>query len=222
MLRDIFRKYIEIAEVYYRTQISYGFSTIKCIKAPYDQHYDEANFYNKTGYNEIMENFKKEKNYYKDSLIVKHHKSKYANKMPLWVMVELMSFSNVSKLYGSMYISEQDAIAKVVGTSRAMLENHLHCLSVLRNKCAHAARMYNTKYNPPARLSPNLMRKHPEIANNSLFAYVIVLLKRIPDETEKREFINVLVDTVSAYEGDIDLKLIGFPEDYHNILLNSI
>jgi len=58
-----------------------------------------------------MENFSREKIYYKDSLIVKHHKIKYSSKIPLWVIVELMSFSNMSKLYSSMYYSEKDAIA---------------------------------------------------------------------------------------------------------------
>ena len=94
ILRDTFRRYIEKAEVYYRTQIAYGFSIVKCTEAPYDQHYDENNFYNKKGYKEVMESFSREKNYYKDSLIVKHHKIKYSSKMPLWVIVELMSFSN--------------------------------------------------------------------------------------------------------------------------------
>ena len=47
ILRDTFRRYIEKAEVYYRTQIAYGFSMAKCTEAPYDQHYDENNFYNK-------------------------------------------------------------------------------------------------------------------------------------------------------------------------------
>ncbi len=96
-LRDLLRKYIEKVEVYYRTQISYGFSVAKCINPPYDQHYDENNFYNKKGFNAIMDSFKREKDYYKDSLIVKHHQSKYMSKMPLWVIVELMSFSNISK-----------------------------------------------------------------------------------------------------------------------------
>ena len=81
ILRDTFRRYIEKAEVYYRTQIAYGFSIAKCTETPYDQHYDENNFYNKKGYREVMENFSREKNYYKDSLIVKHHKMKYSSKI---------------------------------------------------------------------------------------------------------------------------------------------
>ena len=47
ILRDTFRRYIEKAEVYYRTQIAYGFSIAKCTAVPHDQHYDENNFYNK-------------------------------------------------------------------------------------------------------------------------------------------------------------------------------
>lgn len=221
VLRDVFRKYIEQIEIYYRTQISYVFSAIKCKKPPHDQHYDETNFCNKKGYREVMDSFEKEKSYYKDSLIVKHHKVKYSSKMPLWVIVELMSFSNISKLYSSMYFSEKDAIASAVGTGRNSLENHLHCLAVLRNKCAHAARIYNTTMNPPAKLTPNFLKKHPDIANNSLFAYILVLLKRLPDETSKDNFITALEAVLEEYKDDINLDCIGFPPDYINVLKHN-
>lgn len=221
-LRDLFRMYIEKAEVYYRTQIAYGFSTIKCTEPPYDQHYDENNFYNKSGYQEVLDNFRREKNYYKDSLIVKHHKTKYSSKMSLWVMVELMSFSNLSKLYSSMYISEKDKIAQAVGIGWGTLENHLHCLAVLRNKCAHAARLYNSDFNPPAKFTTSFLRAHPDIRNNSLFAYVLVLLKRLPDSNSKRDFVDAVQIVIDKYEDDIDMKLIGFPNDYLNILNHNI
>lgn len=122
-LRDLFRMYIEKAEVYYRTQIAYGFASVKCMEPPHDQHYDSNNFYNQVGYQEVFDHFNREKNYYKDSLIVKHHKINYANKMPLWVMVELMSFSNLSKLYSAMYYSEKDVIACAVGIRHTVFLN---------------------------------------------------------------------------------------------------
>ena len=221
-LRDLFRMYIEKAEVYYRTQISYGFSIVKCTQPPYDQHYNRENFYNKTGYDEVIESFKREKNYYKDSLIVKHHKTKYDSKMPLWVMVELMSFSNLSKLYSSMYISEQNKIAQAIGIGRETLENHLHCISVLRNKCAHAARLYNTKFYPPARFTKEFLRKNPEVRNNSLFAYALVLLKRLPEQKSKRSFVDAVQTVIEQYQDDIDMSLIGFPENYMEILNNNV
>ena len=73
-----------------------------------------------------------------------------------------------------MYISEQNKIAKAVGIGRETLENHLHCISVLRNKCAHAARLYNTEFYPPARFTSEFLRKNSEVRNNSLFAYTLV------------------------------------------------
>lgn len=221
-LRALLRFYIEIAEVYYRSQIAYNFSLAKCKTAPYDQHYDEKNYHNKKGVNEVMDTFKKEKNYYKDSLIVKHHKSKYSDKMPLWVMVELMSFSNISKLYNSMYYSEKDVIAKAVGTGRTVLENNLHCLSVLRNKCAHAARLYNTEYNPPASLPVGFMRKHPEVKNNSLFAYIVVLIRRLPDEVKRQSMNDEVCSLMDKYSGKIELEKIGFPCEFKKLLKDNI
>lgn len=221
-LRDILRKYIEYVEVFFRTQIAYGFSVVKCINPPHNQHYDVSNFYNKQGYQEVMESFKRERNYYKDSLIVNHHKLKYNSKMPLWVIVELMSFSNLSKLYNSMYISEQETIANTLGISAKTMSNHLHCLSVLRNKCAHAARLYNTDFNPPAKLPKSFLQKHPEVKNNSLFAYLIVLIKRLPEKEYRASLILELEKLLEEYKDDIDLRYMVFPQNYKTIWENIL
>lgn len=162
------------------------------MESPYNQHYKEDNFYNKKGYREVMQIFSKEESYYKDSLIVKHHKQKYRGQMPLWVMVELMSFSNVSKLYCAMFISEKEKIAKKIGVNYKTLENHLHCLSVLRNRCAHTARLYNTEFNPPARFTKQFLKRNPYMSNNSLFAYLLVLLRRLPNRETKQLMVNEL------------------------------
>ena len=220
--RQMIRKYIEITEVYFRTQIAYNFALAKCQQAPHDQHYDRNNYFNQRGFDEVINSFQKEKNYYKDSLIVKHHIQKYSSKMPLWVIVELMSFSNISKLYNTMYYSEKDAIAIAAGTGRTMLENNLHCLSVLRNKCAHAARLYNTEFNPPATLPTTFLKKYPVVKNNSLFAYLLVLLRRLPNGKYKNEFAQDINELIDKYAGKIDLKLIGFPGNYSDILNEQI
>lgn len=217
-LRSLYRKYLEIIEIYYRTQISNIFSLTRCIKPPYDQHYDENNFYYKKGYKEVIDNFKREKNYHKDSLIVKHHASKYKNKMPLWVITELISFSNLSKLYSSMYYSDKDAIAQSVDSNRDMLQNHLHCLSVLRNKCAHGARLYNTKFNPPVRLGTKYLKKHSYIKNDSLFAYTLMMINRLPNIKNVEKFINEIDCLLNKYKDIIDISLIGFPDNYKGLL----
>lgn len=217
-LRDLLRKYIEKVEIYYRTQISYWFSLRKCQDPPHNQHYDEENYYNKRGFHDVMGSFEREKNYYKDSLIVKHHDDKYRSQMPLWVIVELISFSNISKLYNSMYKSEQTAIASFIGISPSTLSNHLHCLSVLRNKCAHAARLYNTELNPPVRFTKQFLQQHPDLKNNSLFAYILVLMKRLPEKSNSNELCADLKKLLQKYKHNIDPKYMGFPKNYNRFL----
>lgn len=217
-MRDVLRKFIEICEIYYRTQISYGFSIKKCLPEPHDQHYDESNFYNKNGYQQVIHNFHHDKKYYKDSLIMQHHEKEYDNRLPLWAMVEMLSFSNLSKLYSSMYQSEQDYIASLVGTGRNVLKNNLHCLSVLRNKCAHAARLYNTTFNPPVKFNDSFLRNHSDISNDTLFAYILVLLKRLPDKQYKSSFVLAIETVIEDFREDIDYKLIGLPENYETLL----
>ncbi len=217
-LRTLIRHYIEINEVYYKTLISREFALEKCLQPPHDQHYDPDNYYNKEGFDKTIKRFEKEEQYYEDSLIVKHHKQNYSGKMPMWVMFELMSFSNISMLYSAMYVSTQNEIANKVGIGGKTLANHLHCMAVLRNKCAHASRLINTRYNPPAKLSQKFLRDNPSISNDSLFAYLKTLKYRLPSDTLRIEFKDEIIKLLDEYADVVDLSLIGFPTNYKNIL----
>lgn len=204
--------------MFYKSHISNTFSLEKCLEPPHDQHYSPSNYYDKTGFKKIMERFVKEEQYYADSLIVRHHKQHYSGRMPLWAMVELMSFSNISMLYNAMYDSSKDLISKPLGIGRKTLSNHLHCLSVLRNKCAHAARLINTRCNPPAKLSANFLRKNPSVSNDSVFAYILVLKRRLPTEELKISFTQDIIKLIESYNDIIDLALLGFPQNYKSVL----
>lgn len=218
-LRNLYRKYLEIIELFYRTKISYTFSLLKCKNEPYDQHYSEDSFYNKEAFKNIKNGFEnEEEGYYCDSLIVKHHKNKYGNQMPLWVLVELLSFSKLSKLYRCMYDSDQDKISASVGTGRKTLGNHLHCLTILRNKCAHCARLYNSSFSLPAQMPKKFLRDNPAFSNTSLFSYTLVLVKRLPDTETRSSFVKELTAVFDKFSDYIDLSLIGFPKLYSDIL----
>ena len=67
-----------------------------------------------------------------------------------------------------------------------------------------------------------ILKKHPEIKNNSLFAYTLVLLKRLPDERSKKSLIQTVEAVIDEYRDDIDLNLIGFPEKYLEIMENNL
>ena len=67
-LRTLLRQYIEKAEFFYKDLIGNKFAELKCQTPPYDQHYDVKNYYDKVGITKTLQNFSKEKSYYKDSM----------------------------------------------------------------------------------------------------------------------------------------------------------
>jgi abortive infection bacteriophage resistance protein len=220
-LRHLLRLHIERIELYFRVQIVHGFCMKKCLSSPHNQHYDQANFYKKEGYQKVMESIEREQNYYSDSLIAKHHKEKYDSKMPLWAIVEFSSFSNLSKLYSAMYNTDQESIAKNMGISRNTLSNHLHCLSVMRNKCAHAARLYGNTFTPYARFNSAFLRSYPELKNNSLFSYLLVIIKRQPLQEYREQLIVEIISILEKYKRYIDLELLGCPVTYEELLTSK-
>ena len=72
------------------------------------------------------------------------------------------------------------------------------------------------------RVIGKLWRLSAEIKNNSLFAYALVLLKRLPDESSRKSLIRTVETVISESKDDIDLNLIGFPENYLEIMKNSL
>ena len=222
-LHSLLKPYLDIVELYARKQIAYGFSMSKCQHPPHDQHYNSSNYYNKDSHNSIIiASLNREKLNNKDALFVVHHTEKYEGKMPLWVIVELLSFTNLSKLYSAMYYSEQDVIAKSMGATTRTLKNHLHCLANLRNKVAHAGRLYNAAYNPPAILGQRFLQRYPDIKSDTLFAYVLTLMRRLPNIENKSMLAVALINLVIQYSDCIQLHLLGFPPNYFQQLCGEI
>lgn len=207
-LRELIQKHLLEVEVYYRTQISNIVSIRKCREFPHDQHYDLKNYYNRNSVAKIFQSIEKEIGYHKDELVVKHHNEVYAHKMPLWVIVELISFSNLSKYYNSLYKSDKVAICESVGIDYKYLANWLYCMSVLRNKCAHGNRIYNIRFNPPAKMSKGFLQSNRDVSNQSLVAHLYILNRMLPNDVAREQFTRALKSIYEKYRGLIDFKKI--------------
>lgn len=217
-LRGILRDALDEAEACFRTQIANGFSMAKCVEAPYDGHYHADNFYQKELYTTVMESLKREEERREDSLVVQHHKACYGNQLPLWVIVEMLSFSSLSTLYAAMYLSEQEKIAAMRGQTPKVMKNHLHVLTVLRNKCSHGRRLYNVPMRPSAMLGSGYLRNHPEVRGDMLFADVVVLMRNLPERESRIQLNNRLCSCMAKYGASIELKCLGFPANYKQLL----
>lgn len=217
-LRGLLLSYLDVIEGLFRTRISYYASLSICNLPPYNQHYNRNNYYNKHIFDGIVKSIEREHGYYKDTLIIQHHDKKYQGQMPLWVWVNIMSFSNLSKYYTCLPYDIQDEIAKSVNSDRKALKNHLHGLSVLRNKSAHGARIYNYHFTPRIKLEKSFLKNNPETSNDSLFAYIYTLAKYLINEQNKLFFIEKLDQLILKYINNLDLSLIGFKPNWYELL----
>lgn len=83
-----------------------------------------------------------------DEKFVKHFKDTYGTmRPPIWAACEVMSFGQTSNLYDLLAdASLRQAIADTYGFDEKALVSFLHHLNIVRNTCAHHARLWNRQF----------------------------------------------------------------------------
>ena len=90
---------------------------------------------------------------------MKHFKAIYGGEVPIWAAIEFMTMGNLIALYRLMDTKRAGHIARELGVKDArVLFGWLKALNVLRNHCAHNARIWNrsTVY-PPSQINPRMV-----------------------------------------------------------------
>jgi abortive infection bacteriophage resistance protein len=92
-----------------------------------------------------------------DEIFIKDFKRKHSNPLPpCWMLLEVASFGNISKLYSNLKKSpSKREIAHHFGLGVPIFESWLHSLAYIRNACAHHARIWNKKIMIQARIPQN-------------------------------------------------------------------
>lgn len=211
-IRALLFSTIEHVEFYLRTQFSYYFTmkygSLGYLKEDnFSEKHNHEKFINKL--NEYIEKNQK-------SPIVKHHKEKYDGKYPLWVIIEYFSISSISYFYADLKTQDKKYLARTLfNTSFECLRNWLICLTGLRNRCAHYARLYywNFLFKPKQYSTLNYT------FDNSLFSQIYLLKQLYPSKEKwENEFLTELEKLINKYGDDISLKHMGFPINWKEIL----
>lgn len=93
-LRNLLMGALETIEIAFRTHIAY---MLAHNYGPLG-YLDVDHFYNPTFHQQFIDQLNKELTR-SDELFIAHHNSKYGGQFPIWVAVEILSFSTLSKLY---------------------------------------------------------------------------------------------------------------------------
>ncbi|XCB31016.1 Abi family protein [Arcanobacterium hippocoleae] len=95
---------------------------------------------------------------------IKHYRDNYDGQYPFWVLAEVLDFADISRLYERLPASDQRSIAENMGITidlaalsknqqrKAKLQSPLvrwmEHLTIVRNFCAHHARLWNKSFAP--------------------------------------------------------------------------
>lgn len=166
----------------------------------------------------------------KGNKMLNHYINKYGY-VPLWVLIRILTFGQVSRFYGFMKQKEQNLIAKKFGVKEKELKVFLHNLAIVRNICAHDEKLYDlklknaiSKNNIHATLNLELKDGIYSFGFKDMFS-VIIMLKILLNDTDFVELfmklnsdLKMLEDGLDSININVILNKMGFPENYKEIL----
>lgn len=231
-LRELFLEYILKIERHIRSLLSYYFT---------EKHGESQNCYldpsNYTTFpkhrgdvTRLIGVLSKLANQSCDYPYINHQRTAYGN-VPLWVLVNGITFGSLSKFYA---LVTQDIKAKVSknfgGVNEKQLEQYLTVITKFRNVCAHNERLYSFRTrdaipNTPLHKKLGIPQKGTQysMGKQDLFALVIAFRYLLPNEDFKK-FKQSLTRILSRYCSDQTaitetnlLNYMGFPANWKRI-----
>lgn len=170
---------------------------------------------------------------------VKHFKRKYGMPLPIWVVTEVIDFSDLSRIYEGMNHDDRSAVARSLGVTgedgkplAESLRSWLRALTFVRNTCAHHSRLWNinmveqiapsepfpTDLKVLAELSP---RQHARIYPT--LAIISYLITQIHPQMDWSKSLKKLLDVGLPQSDCVNyLKRMGFPQNWEQFPVWSI
>ena len=147
-LRNIYLKYLLKIENTFKTVIAHEFSA----KYGHDNYLKIENFDNSAERNisssikligDIQQEIARQMS--KHHQVVTHYMTEHGY-IPLWVLVNVLTFGKIEKFYKNMKPADKTAVAKQFNLQPDELAKFMHMLALARNKCAHDERFFDIKF----------------------------------------------------------------------------
>lgn len=231
-LRGIFFKYLCRVERRVRSSISYYF----CQKhGERQEEYLNADNYNNVSKNKIgieklvkMLDMMAKQN--KDHEYVVYQRNKYHN-VPLWVIMNTLTFGQISKMFEFLPQNMQGKICRDFGTvKKNEMIKYLKVLTLYRNVCAHNERLFS--YHTYIDIPDTLLHEKMSISKNGskyrcgkndLFSVVITLRYLLP-KSDFWALKNQIIHVLNNYDNqklnlakNVLFEYMGFPDNWKDI-----
>ena len=151
-------------------------------------------------------------------VFIRHFMREYDEELPpLWAVCEVMTLGELSRWFANLkHSKDRNAIARVYGLDERILTSFLHHLSVVRNNCAHHARLWNREFTftlilpkkTPPGLYPNFNPEQKRRLYNTL-VMIAYMMDTINRNTWKQRLYKLFEN-----HPDVDCRHLGFPTDW--------
>ena len=161
-----------------------------------------------------------------NDIFIKHNFDNHDGKIPIWAAVEVMSFGTLSKIIRNMKTGKgsayellsghyqfKSAKGKLVRPSIKIFSTWTHTLVILRNMCAHHARLYNRSIHTKPELI-NSDRLTHRFTHSGLYQLILAMKYLRPSDILWKRFSSELAGLIDEYLPFINLSAMNFPEDW--------
>jgi abortive infection bacteriophage resistance protein len=194
-LRRLVLEATEWAEIDFRTAVSHEFARQY---GPLG-HTNENNFFGRFRHAEWLERVRSQSER-SNEVFVDHFKEHYREfpDLPIWALVEIISFGDLSRLYSGQLREDQRRIAKRYRRQPSEIATWLHHLTYIRNLCAHYGRLWDRRY-PIAPRRPHGKAWYPDRVpdNHHVYMTLLVLATILGSTTIRRH-------TLSRWKHDVE------------------
>lgn len=204
-LRRLVSYYLETIEIKARSLVGHELGRAY---GP-DAFYDCSNFKNAVEWEKLNNQFTNASIRDESDAIENHIRNRPNGESEIWVVVEYLSFGDLSRLFGICDTRIQALIASSFGVHETLLKSWLEALSILRNVCAHYGFLRDRKFHT----SPAIPKKlKSDLDNNKhLYSHVLAICWLI-ESIERDQFI----DQLHTLKPDFDKY--GFPGNWEKYL----
>jgi abortive infection bacteriophage resistance protein len=152
-----------------------------------------------------------------DTQFIDAYKKKYQGMPPCWMMFELISFGSLSMIYQNLENTiHKNKVAEYFGLEKKAFTSWLHCLTYVRNVCAHHSRLWNRtiriKGNKPKKTS-NQWLNNTEVSIERSYYVFSMMLYLLQSIDSKNKFVYRLKVLLKKYSS-IDVAAMGFPIEW--------
>lgn len=210
---------IEKIEIALRTQIIYQYS----ISYGGFWHLNPSLYNNSVYFTEQIASLQKEIDRSNETFI-KHYKSTYTDpkEPPSWMSLEVSSMGLLSKIFNNLKNDScKNAVAMHFGLKDVdVLENWMRCISLIRNICAHHARLWNRRMTQISfpRKPLHLFIENKNVLPYKLYSYLAVIQYVLNIISPGHDFKNKLFELIKHCPV-LQEKEMGFPFNWQNELL---